>query len=338
MSEENDLSAELAAAWDAAEAAENDTGEVHQSDDESYASEGAAVQHDAEVQPEGEPSGVPGGGEQEPSAAADEQPSLDTPPKGLSPEAREAWLETPEAVRQELAKREQDYEAGIVKYAQNAKRAEQMDQVLGPYQQLFAMNGGAHNTLPGLLQTASLLQMGAPQQKAAAVAALIKQFGVDIRTLDNVLVGAKPPADVQKQSELEELLNQKLGPLQEKLQTYEQREQQQQQFEQQRIQTELQQFAQSHEFYADVSQEMADLLDMSARRGRQMSLDEAYNIACSTHPSISKIMQARQSQPAAGRRQAAASSVHGTPGGTGQADSSSIRGALEAAWENAGRV
>jgi hypothetical protein len=342
MTEEaQDLNAALAAAWDAAEAEDGDETEVH----ESAAAEtesgdtGQPAGDEAEVQPEGELDGVqPGGDRPEESAASDDESSLDTPPKGLSLEAREAWKETPEAVRKEIAKREADFERGIVKYAQNAKRAEAMDQVLAPYQQLFALNGGPGNTLPGLLQTAALLQMGSPQQKAETAANLIKQFGVDIRALDSALVGAKPPAEVQQTSQLEQLLNQKLQPLQQQLQTYQQREQQMQEQEQQAIQQEIQKFAVAHEFYDDVKEEMADLLDMSAKRGRAMTLEEAYNIACSTHPSISKIMTGRQAKEATANRQRAASSVRGSVGGVLDAPPDSRMAALNDAWDNAGRM
>jgi len=339
--ETEDLSTALAAAWDAAETEDEHETEVSEpvAAEAESGDAGQPADDGGEVQPEGELDGVqPGGDRPEESAAADEKPSLDEAPKGLSPEAREAWKETPEAVRKELAKREADYERGIVKYAQNAKRAEAMDQVLQPYQQLFAMNGGPGNTLPGLLQTASVLQMGAPAQKAELVANLIKQFGVDVRALDNALVGQKPPADMQKQSELEQILNQRLQPLQQQLQQYQQRDQQQKEQEKQAIQQELKEFAAGHEFYDDVKNDMADLMEMSANRGRAMSMEEAYNIACSTHPSIAKIMTARQAKESTANRQRAASSVRGSMGGSLDAEPDSRLAALNAAWDNAGRM
>ena len=273
------------------------------------------------------------------SDVPDKNPPLNTPPKGLSPEAREAWKDTPDAVRAEIAKREQDYEAGIVKYAQNAKRAEAMDRTLQPFQQLFAMNGGPANTIPGLLQTASLLQMGSGPQKAQTVANLIKQFGVDIQTLDSLLVGETPQE--KPDQKFEQMLNERLSPLQQQLQQYQQREQQQFQQSQQMVETDLQRFASDpeHEFYSDVRGEMADLLEMAANRGREMSLKEAYNIACSTHPSISKIIQNRTMQQDVDKRRKAASSVRGGPGGTPQQASANSRtAALLDAWDNSGRM
>jgi hypothetical protein len=161
---------------------------------------------------------------------------------------------------------------------------------------------------------------------------------VDIKTLDGMLSGKGAPPEAQQQSQLDQLLQQRLAPIQQQLQQYQQREQQQLQQEQQQIQSELSQFAAQHEFYQDVSQEMADLLEMAANRGRQMSLEEAYNIACSTNPQINKIMTARTSQQAQQQRRAAASSVRSSAPAGGQTPPEDRMAALNAAWDNAGRM
>src|SRR6056297_2018800 len=180
--EENDtLMENLSAAWDAVEAEEPEEPAIDDEpviDDEPLAAEA----------PEGEEPVA----SEEPPAEAQQASDLETPPAGLPPEAREVWADVPPAVKAAIAKREEDYSRGVKMYADNAKRAQAMDKTLAPYQQLFAMNGGPQNTIPGLLQTASVLQMGAPAQKAQIVAQLVKQFGVDVRALDNALVGQGP--------------------------------------------------------------------------------------------------------------------------------------------------
>ena len=354
----DDLTSSLAAAWDAAE---NDDGDTYESNEVQAGSEGAfggessqepsdstdlaaegGTGTDSAEQTDVDASGVQsdaqGADGRRQSAETDAQPSLDTPPKGLSLEAREAWKDTPESVRKEIAKREADYEKGIVQYAQQAKRAEGMDRALQPYQQLFQMNGGASQMLPNLLQTASLLQMGTPQQKAETAANIIKQFGIDIKALDSALVGQAPPQEVQQQSQLDQMLNQKLAPLQQQLQQYQQREHQQVQQFQAQIGQNLQEFAAQNEFYNDVALDMADLMEMAAKRNRDMSLDEAYNIACAQHPTIGKIMADRKASQDVGKRRRAASSIHGTQGGDMQTPAGSIAAALNDAWDNAGRM
>ena len=60
------------------------------------------------------------------------------------------------------------------------------------------------------------LRMGSPIQKAQIMANLIEDFGVDIGTLDAAITGATPteqPAQVQNQH-FEQLLNEKLAPVQ----------------------------------------------------------------------------------------------------------------------------
>jgi len=334
----------MEAAWDAAEEKLDGQGaeaEVLESaSDEAESGDTGQPSEDAdEVQPEGEPDGAGTAAELsgESRPAAGENASLDTPPKGLSPAAREAWKETPEAVRADIARREADYAKGIEKHRANTERVKAMDQALAPFQQYMAVNGGPQQTIGTLLQTGAMLQMGNPTQKAQLVANMIKEFGVDIKALDSLLVGEQPQADPN--SQIDQLLQQKLQPLQQQLQRYQQQEQQAQMRSQQQIQSEVDQFAQQNEFYDDVKMEMADLLDMAANRGRQMTMQEAYEIACSTNPQISKIRQARSSQQVTQQRRAAASSVRGTRGSDGGTQApSSTRAALEAAWDNAGRM
>ena len=102
----------------------------------------------------------------------------------------------------------------------------------------------------------------------------------------------------------------------------------------------IQQFANdpANEFYSDVSAQMADLLDMAGNRGQNMSLEDAYKMACNAHPQISEIMKRRADQSQVDQRKQAASSIHGTRGGAGGAQTgrSSIEQALNDAWDSQG--
>jgi hypothetical protein len=332
---ENTLMDDLSAAWDEAVEEENTDEVSHEAEDQQ--------QNLADT--EGEPDESSGGPEEQPSGGTDpelvsggkEESGIaasgdnDKPPVGLSPAAREAWADVPDAVKAEITKREQDYEKGIMKYSQNAKRAEAMDRTLQPFQQLFAMNGGPGQTLPGLLQTASLLQMGTQAQKAQTVANLIQQFGVDIKTLDGVLVGEQP-APEQQQPNIQQILDQRIAQ-------YHQQQQAAQQTAY--VNNEVESFAADpkHEFYADVKMDMADLLDMAGNRGVNMTLQEAYDRAIAMNPQISKIIAARESRAATQQKSQAAVSISGSPSGPGDASApKSTRAALEEAWENAGRT
>ena len=352
MSEDNNLANDLAAAWDAAEGEIDDFQEERGGYSEPEAFDGADTEsrlaesehEEIDGEPERQESGDSGQRSKPDLREASEKAgkgkadSDESAPVGLPPAAREAWKDTPKPVREALAKREKDYEAGIMKYAGQAKKGDSIDQVIAPYRQLFAMNRTSPPQMIGdVLGTAAMLQMGSPQQKATLVANMVKQFGVDIKALDAALVGESVPEEVQQQSQFEQMLNERLSPLQQQLQHYQQRDQQMVQRTHQEISSELQQFAsnQRNEFYSDVKMDMADIMDMAANRNMNMSLQDAYERACKLHPEISKIIASRSS--GMGRRKQAASSVRGGPGGTGDGlAGADLRSAIEAAWDTAG--
>jgi hypothetical protein len=307
--DEGTLSADIAAAFDAAE----------QADTEPKAEEPEVVEPEkVEESPE------------EPAAEKDEKPEKaekpdkvdkpddDKPPVGLSATAREAWKDTPKPIRDELAKREKDYAKGLQKNAESAKRAEYMDTVLSGHTKYLQSSGQPVGTvLNNLLSVASTLQFAPQEQRAAAIAGLIRDFGVDIETLDNVLV-SRPVT--QRQEPVQQGLT-----AEQVMQIMEQRE------SQSRVTQTLEQFANTHEFYSDVRGDMADLLDLAAKRGQEMTLDEAYKKACAMNDEIVSVTSQRGITPA---RRAAASSIRGNPGGGSlSAGDGSIKGDIERAIE-----
>jgi hypothetical protein len=341
--EEDTLSLALADAWDASEstdATEQQGGEVHQPDSESTTSTTSEFgSGNAGADKQGtDGTKVP----QEEGAAGTitaENSESGKPPVGLSLEAREAWNDVPDAVKADIVKRENDYAAGIEKHRQNSSRAEGMDRALAPFSQYLQMNGGPGQALKGLLETGSHLQMGSPQQKAQVVAQLINQFGVDVKTLDSMLVGEAPSQESQQQNQFQQMINQQMAPVQQQLQGYQQREQQQHQQQQQHINQEINSFGATHEFYHDVRGQMADLMDMAANANREMNMEEAYNLACSATPQIAGIMSGRANQQTVAGKRQAASSIQGSPGGAGAtAAPNSTMAALNAAWDNAGQM
>ena len=265
-----------------------------------------------------------------------ESAGVDEPPSSLPPAAREAWKDAPQAIKDAVAKREKDYEAGIVKYAENAKRAQQMDSVLQPYQQYLATNGGPGNAIKTLLNTGATLQGGSPTQKAAMVAGIIKNFGVDIQALDNLLVGQAPAEDPN--APIQQAVQQAVAPYQQALTQLQQQQAAEQQKMTQGVNDELTQFAATHEFYKDVSADMADIMDMSAKRGLNPSLEEVYNKACMLHPEISTIIQSRNAGAQTRNKKRAAVSITGAPGGVGaDVQPDSLTDTLNAAWDAVGR-
>ena len=260
-----------------------------------------------------------------------------TVPVGLSPEAREVWKDTPPAMQKAIAKREKEFAVGVQRYAEGAKRAEGMDRALQPYQQYLAMNGGTKH-IGALLQTGAGLQMGSPIQKAQTVANLIKLYGIDIGTLDSMLVGETPPQQVQQQQPQN---NPEMQEIRQFMNYQRQQVQDQQQHSQQQVVSSVDMFSQDpkNEFYNDVKMDMADLMDMSANRGEEMSLPDAYARACQMNQSISSILNSRRSASEISTKRKAATSISGGPGGPGgNSMSGSRRSAIEDIWDSAGRT
>ena len=347
---------DLAAAWDAVEEptdVEPPTENAEQlegladdqpegSVDEPEVSAGSGGVEDT-TQDAGEPVGSNG------SAEADSPSQIDTKddggcPVSLPAAAREEWKNTPQAMKDAIAKREKDYAVGIQKHAEGAKRAAQMDQSLSPFRQYFAMNGNnPPKTMHELLATAASLQTGAPLQKAQQVANLIHQFGVDVQALDQILVGESPQQAPQEQNNqaINQAVQQAVAPYQQHMQQVQQYQQQAHQKELSQISGELTAFAQDpkNEFFRDVRMDMADILDMASNRGLDMSLQEAYRRACALNPEISKVMGGRVQQQSVQRKRRASSSVAGSPGGPGSSQQpADMRGAIEQAWETANRM
>jgi regulator of protease activity HflC (stomatin/prohibitin superfamily) len=88
---------------------------------------------------------------------------------------------------------------------------------------------------------------------------------------------------------------------------------------------------------------MADLIEVSERRGIDLSLEDAYNQACRLNPEIASVMEQRTKAQAAtqahqrtSRARRAASSVAGSPAGKPPSANSprSLREALEDAYED----
>lgn len=337
---ERSLMDDLSEAWSAAESGEEAEAhhEVQEPENDSAHLEPEVSEDDGG---DGE-SETPPDTEEEPLAAeADKQPEedddLDTAPRGFTAAAREEWKNTPTQIRKEIAKREQDFAKGIEKYRNQAQKADFIDQTIAPYRQLFAQTGTNPPQLIGqLLQTASILQGGNKQAQAQTVAALINQFGVDIEALDSQLAG-QPQAQQQPQQQYNPQDVQQMAQ-QAAAQYYQQLEMQR---TNQEVQSELQRFSSDpkNEFFNDVRNDMAVIMEGAAQNGQDMTLEEAYDRACHMNPEIRNILSQRNSAQTMQRKRTAGSSVHGTPAGSGTGQQNmSLRDTIAAQFDAGGRL
>lgn len=227
-----------------------------------------------------------------------------------------------------------------------------MASALNPYLGMIqaSFGGDPYNFVTGLAQAAHILKHGSAQEKAQFVHHMITSNGVDIATLDSLLVGQPPQQQAQTggvdPNLIARAVQQQLAPMQQFVGSLQQRQQAAMQRIEHEEQDNLQAFAADpkNEFFSDVSGIMADLIDAQGARGLDMTYEEAYNAACQLHPSVKAVIMGRQQQSTAAaltekarRAQAASASISnssgtGTPGGSNVAPGGDdIRASLLAA-------
>jgi hypothetical protein len=274
---------------------------------------------------------------------------VDRAPQSWKGEAKKLWDQLPLQVRQEVARREKDMLPIMQEAATNRNKVQEVLSVITPHRGIIDQHYGGNpmEAVKTMLGVERVIRTGTATQKAQIVANMIKEFGVDIHTLDSLLVGQQPTEEIQQQSNIEALLEQKLAPFQQFIQTQQQREaQQRQQVEQTAVMT-VQEMSQDEKYpyFNEVREDMADLIEMNARRGLYLSLDDAYNRAVRMNTGTFQAAQVRdQSQGttqaaleahrAAQAAKGASVSVTGSPTGTGKnsGDPSNLRGLIENAF------
>jgi hypothetical protein len=251
-------------------------------------------------------------------AKSDAKPIASTvkAPQSWKPEMREKFAALPPEVQQEVVRREREITNALNESTEHRKASAKLREVIGPYEGMIRAEGGnVYSAISSLMQTAQALRTSPPAHKAQLVAQLVNQFGVDIGMLDQALAGQAPhgqPATSQidpRQAVREEIENYR-----------QQAEAQRSAAAYREAQSETVSFAESHEFMEDVRTRMATILEVNAREGVVVSMEEAYNEACSLHPEVSKIVRQREAAKAAStgtsataRSKTASSSVRSSP-------------------------
>lgn len=266
-------------------------------------------------------------------------------PASWHPETREHWAALPEAVRTEVARREREVQTTLKETAEARKYAEQIERTIAPYQMFIkAENSNPLQAIDNLMSTAARLRTGSSQDIAQLVSGLVKQFGVGrfgqsfIEQLDSALVGEIPRVDAQQQ-QLQQAMQQQLAPIQQFMSQHQNAQAQAQQNVTRQAEGEVLDFMEKAEFAEDVREDMADLMEMAQRRGRDLSLGDAYRQACAGNERVRSVLVGRQKSQgaqkltgAAQRAKSAAVSVSGAPAmGAPQQGAVDVRSAIEAA-------
>jgi hypothetical protein len=256
-------------------------------------------------------------------------------PQSWRPAIREQWAKLPSEVQQEVARVEREATQRIGRAAEAEKTAQQLREVIGPYEGMIRAEGGdTFRAINSLMQTAMALRTAPPAHKAQLVAQLVKGYGVDVSMLDQCLAGQAPQGGQQQYADPRQVVREELQQL------MAQSQRQRQESELATARQEAETFSADHEFFEDLREEMADMVELAARRRVALSLEDAYARACKLHPEISQVMQQREAAKSAAnatastqRSKAAASSIRSQPtaGVAEPAKSGSLRDDLDAA-------
>lgn len=227
---------------------------------------------------------------------------------------RERWNSLPPEVQQEVLRREREISTGLQGAAEARRFHEQFNQALTPYKAFIDMEGGDPLKAFGdYLKTAAILRSGSPQDKAMAFAQATRQYGIDVNLLDQALTAVlqgrpnQPGQPAYRDPRLDDVI-----------QRLDRQEQASQAAVNAQASQELQAFRDDpvNEFFADVAQDVADMLEVAANAGRVLSLKDAYDKACMLHPDVSKVIEQRrvaalteQQQQRVGQARHAASSI-----------------------------
>jgi flagellar biosynthesis/type III secretory pathway chaperone len=277
----------------------------------------------------------------QPEAAIEAKPEEPPPesrpsvraPESWKPVAREHWAKLPAEVQQEVARREKEITQTLQQTAQQRKLAEHFTESVRPFEAMIrAENRDPVTAASELFATAAMLRMGSPVQKAQLVANMVKNFGIPIDALDAALVGEQIP---DEDSKLARLIDQRLQPVNQfinEVQTLKQRRTETVSTE---VQTEIEAFANdpANEFFADLRDTMADLMEVASKNGRRLTLRDAYDRAVLLTPDVKAVVDSRKAATVAKKKEASASLPQTPPpqGGTGK-EAATLRADIENAF------
>lgn len=262
-------------------------------------------------------------------------------PASWKREHQEAWKTLPPAVRQEITRREREISAAVKdsKMARDGMR--EFQRIMTPYMQQIQSEGGTPFTaIANVMQSAQMLKTGTPEQRAKAVAAMVRKFGVEIEALDRELAAGLAP-EHRTEDVITRAIDSRMAPVNQMVAKM-------QQFERMRTDAQIGQveetvtnFGTGRTHFEAVRGVMADLIEMAASRGQKMSLEDAYDRAVWMDPTIRAAAQKEQELAAASTAHAAAeearrkaASVAGSPApASSRRTPESIRDALNSAWE-----
>lgn len=257
-------------------------------------------------------------------------------PSSWKPAVRELAAKLPAEFRpilEESIRVDNEAKRALNDSAQARQLASQVQGTLAPFESLARANGMDPLRYAGtVMQTAAALHMGTPQQKAAVLAQLINTYQIDVDAVNAVMQGQAPAVpQAQPQQDVGQLVEQAIqSRLAKAAETKAQRDWDAFQ-------------ATEPEFLDDVRESMVTLAIAEGQRGRNLTPQQLYDLACKLDEGVSQTLAQRKATesvraqaPAVKAAKAAAVSIKASPGGpaTRPAGPSSLRETIEAAMSD----
>ena len=281
--------------------------------------------------------------EEKPTESRDDS---DKAPQSWKPAEKAKWATLDPEVRQEVLRRERQITQTLNETAQARSFTNEFVQTMQPYMaRVQAMGLQPLQAVGELLKADYILSSAPAPQRAALMAKLINDYGVDIQQLDLALSGQSAQVD-PVQAKVDELLQQRLAPLNEFIQFQKTQAQLAAKQSAESAATEVQAMAaNTAEFphFDRVRDEMANWIEFAQKKNIHMDLKTAYNKAIMSDPELSQLVASQQQatlQAAQAQRAKQASvSVSGAPSASprGSPPVTDRRAIIEAAFANIGR-
>lgn len=293
---------------------------------------------------------APTGGVEQPAEGQQAQQGLDAP-RAWKADLRVKWAKIDPDVQAEITRRENEILRAFGDNSQARAFARQFHDTVQPYMaRIQSMGSHPLKVVQEVLNADHILNTAPPVQKARYMANLIKTYGIDIRELDSALAGEAPNAQAVQ---MEQILAQRLQPFEQYMQAQQMQAQMAAQSRQEAAAEQIHRMSSDtvkYPHFETVRADMADIVELAAKRGMQLSLDEAYARACQMNPQVSNLLATQKTaKDAAAQRQAqaqraqkakaASASVSGSPAstvkGASAGEGGSLREMVEAAFNSA---
>lgn len=269
-------------------------------------------------------------------AEKDAAAAIGDAPPAWKPAVREHWNKIPTAVREEVKRRETEITQFIGKHGAAIQHKAQFDEIVQPFMPFIAAQSSTPmKAFHGLMTTAARLTTSPPQGKAQVIAEIMRNYGVDVKTLDAVLSaqmsGGAGPNVVSVDNNPPAWARPMMQFMTEAQQSKVARDQR----VQQEAAAELTE-AEKLPFFNDMRTDIGLLMERAAAKGELLTPVQAHAKARRMNPEIDQILTQRE-QAAAAAKQKGAAAVRKTPAlirnsiGGGMTGAAAANGAARAA-------